>query len=317
MTAADSVTYVETAATVRSLRLAHTSVEVGHLYMEELGDDDRVRAHFQRVRPWLAAVLADAEGTRVSTCVLLDDYTQRTSTARAAVDRLLRVADECGVRVDYLVRESGCDTTDDGVPVAELVYARLLPEPPPGTNGSRPPVQESGWLCNGERSDDIGSDQAMRAGAWQPPYEFGKRNHSVFLDVELVKTDPETGRKRWSCAFLSAVWQLLRMGMLRHHGEPVIAPTPWEDDAPWPEDWDDLPWIVQLRPDAEAFAAYRTLSIIPSDYIAVEHAVRLVLGHLALDQAEIDQVVARGAKEGLLVPRSATKRMSHVLYGEM
>ncbi|MFC7614881.1 SCO2522 family protein [Actinokineospora soli] len=234
MTAADSVTYVETAATVRSLRLAHTSVEVGHLYMEELGDDDRVRAHFQRVRPWLAAVLADAEGTRVSTCVLLDDYTQRTSTARAAVDRLLRVADECGVRVDYLVRESGCDTTDDGVPVAELVYARLLPEPPPGTNGSRPPVQESGWLCNGERSDDIGSDQAMRAGAWQPPYEFGKRNHSVFLDVELVKTDPETGRKRWSCAFLSAVWQLLRMGMLRHHGEPVIAPTPWEDDAPGP-----------------------------------------------------------------------------------
>ncbi|CAM5273688.1 putative protein OS=Streptomyces tendae OX=1932 GN=GUR47_09790 PE=4 SV=1 [Streptomyces tendae] len=112
------------------------------------------------------------------------------------------------------------------MPVAEAVAGRIVEEPPPGSYGQRPPAAQTGWLANGVRSPVARAPQAMkRAAAWEPPRETAARRHSVFLDVELWSDDAD-GERLWSCPFLAAVWQLARLGLLRHEGEAVFDPQP-------------------------------------------------------------------------------------------
>jgi hypothetical protein len=325
MNTLDSAVYSEAAQEhqIREVPLSHLSIEVGHFYMDDLRTgEDRIRAQFKRVAPWIAAARATVDagrGTaRVSTCFLIDDYFRDDTDPGEVLEMLIRIAGECGVPIDYVAREAGCCVADD-VPVAGLVAERLLPEPAPGTNGTRPPVHESGWLCNGLRSDEPGSDQAMRAQEWRPAAEFGRRNHSIFLDVELWRTEHDRADGtpvRWSCPFLASVWQLLRLGMLRYEGAPVAEPRQWPPGMPWPEQWADLPAVIRLNPEAAPFAAYRSVSILPTTYLPVENAVALILGHLSLDESVTDQVVARGAREGLRISRSVTRRISHIFIDE-
>ncbi|GAA3887570.1 SCO2522 family protein [Saccharothrix violaceirubra] len=308
----------------RHLALAHLSVEVGHFYMEDLaGGDDRVRTQFRKVAPWLeatrSALAADLDGVRprLSTCFLVDDYFRSDTAPEEVVDRVLSIAEEYGVRIDYLAREAGCSEADR-VPLAELTAAMLLPEPPVGSNGSRPPVQDSGWLCNGERSpaDHTGRQAMMPREEWRPAVEFGKRNHSIFLDVELWRdrtevVDGTPGQRRlWSCPFLAAVWQLMRLGALRHEGEPVAQPRRWS--GPWPKRWADLPAVIQLTEHPAPFAAYRTTSILPQSYLGIEHATNVILNHLDVDEAVIAQTVDRAQREGVFVPAQLGARLSHV-----
>lgn len=310
-----------------NLPLSHLSIEVGHFYMEDLlNGEDRIRAQFRQVAPWVQAAMA-ATGQarpRVSTCFLVDDYFRDDTSPGKIVDKLTRIAAECGVEIDYLAREAGCAVTDrpdrDPVQLAEMVVAMLLPEPPAGTNGSRPPLHESGWLCNGERSpaSDTQSGQAMQVKPWQPPMEFGGRNHSIFLDVELWKDVPEQTegrlirRRVWSCPLLASIWHLLRLGMLRYYADPVAVPQPPPPDGEWPDTWPQLPAVMRLNPDAAPFAAYRTLSVMPRSYLGIEHAVDVILNHIDLDQAVIDQVIERGRTENIAIPRRVTQRISHV-----
>lgn len=305
---------------VRKVPLSHLSIEVGHLYMEDIRNgDERIREHFQRIVPWLATAIASVGSNqpRVSTCLLLDDYSQSETSPADVMGNLLKIAAECDLPIDYIAREAGCCVAD-GVPLAELTAARLLPEPAPGTNGSRPPASASGWLCNGERSPEPESDQAMRTQQWRPPQEFSKQRHSIFIDVELwKKTDKQVdshavSQWTWACAFLASVWQLLRLGMLRYRGDAVAEPRPWSSDAEWPERWDDLPAVMRLNPHAAPFAAYRSMSILPHRYLPIENAVRVILGHLSVDDAVTDQVVERAATEGLQVSRSVIDRVSHI-----
>lgn len=326
MNTLDSAVYSEAAQQhqIREVPLSHLSIEVGHFYMEDLRNgEDRIRAQFTRIAPWIAAARATVDagrGTpRVSTCFLIDDYFRDDTDPGEILEKLVTIAGECGVSIDYVAREAGCCVADD-VPLAELVAERLLPEPAPGTNGARPPVHESGWLCNGQRSAEPGSDQAMRAQEWHPATEFGRRNHSIFLDVELWRTvkDRTDGKPvLWSCPFLASVWQLLRLGMLRYDGNPVAEPRRWPPGMPWPEQWADLPAVIRLNPEAAPFAAYRSVSILPPAYLPIENAVALILGHLSLDESVTDQVVTRGAGEGLRISRSVTNRLSHIFVDEV
>jgi hypothetical protein len=321
----DSTTYSEATDQdrVRGIPLSHLSIEVGHFSMEDLlNGAERIRAQLQRVVPWSTAAATSVAtrggvSPRLSTCFLVDDYFRSDTNPADILDKLIPIATECGVSIDYLAREAGCCVADD-VPLAELTAARLLPEPTPGTTGSRPPTQESGWLCNGVRSPESDPGQAMRTQKWQPPQELGKRNHSIFLDVELWKEADKRAKgevvtsRKWSCSFLASVWQLLRLGMLRHYGAAVAQPYPWPPGAKWPEHWDDLPAVIRLNPHAAPFAAYRTVSILPHSYLPIEHAVRVILGHLSLDDAVIGQVVEREAGEGLRVSSSVIDRVSYV-----
>jgi len=327
VTGLDTPVYTEstTRNEPRHVALSHLSVEVGHLYMQDfVGGDDRIRAQFRKVVPWLNATRAALEddlngvAPRLSTCFLIDDYFRPHDTQPAdVITRLVAIAAEFDIEIDYLAREAGCFEAD-GVPLAELTAAMLLPEPPVGTTGSRPPVQDIGWLCNGERSpDNSGGSQAMMpATEWKPAVEFGRRNHSIFLDVELwrdwtEKVDGESVTRRlWSCPFLASVWQLLRLGALRYEGEPVAEPRQWTAD--WPAQWSDLPAVIQLSKRAAPFAAYRTVSVLPQAYLGIEHAVRVILSHLDIDESVIAKTVARAEQEGVPVPGGLSTRVSHV-----
>ncbi|MFI2640048.1 SCO2522 family protein [Streptomyces sp. NPDC018610] len=303
----------------QSVPLSHLSLELGHLYMEDFeAGPHRLREHFAQVRPWAVAARAAAAARtggrrpRISTCFLVDDYFTRFSSPRELVPLLLAEADRAGLVIDYLARESGCAVTGKA-PVAQAVAGRIVESPPPGSYGNRPPAAQTGWLANGERSPVARAPQAMKtAAAWQPPKETAARRHSVFLDVELWSEDAE-GRRTWSCPFLAAVWQLARLGLLRNEGEPVLTPHPHTGDT-FPDDWDELPSLVRLNPRADPFAAYRTCSVLPTRFLPVEHAVRVVLDQIEVDAGALGQVAERSSREAVAVPDSVADRVSYVFY---
>jgi hypothetical protein len=303
-------------ARVVSLPLSHVSVELGHLYMEDFAaGPEALRVHFERVSPWVRALEqyhASALGRRtprISTCFLVDDYFTRFSTPAKVIPDLLAAAEMSDLRIDYLARESACAMADGTAP-AELVLGRLVPEPAQDTNGSRPPVHEVGWLSNGERSATGEVDEAMGSiSAWTPPRQNSARRHSIFTDVELWD-ESEEGRV-WSCAFLAAVWQLLRLGLLRDEGSPVVQPRPGHADE-LPDRWDELPPLLQLNPAAQPFAAYQTFSILASRFLSVEHAVRTILSQVSVAPSVFEQIAERSKAERFPVSTEVVDRITYV-----
>jgi hypothetical protein len=303
----------------QSVPLSHLSLELGHLYMEDFeAGPERLRAHFEEVRIWVDAARASAarrtggKPPRISTCFLIDDYFTRFSTPAELVPLVLKEAQEAGLGIDYLARESGCAVADR-IELAESVMHRLVESPPPGSYGSRPPVSQTGWLANGQRTPTTARSALGEVKGWQPPQETAARNHSVFMDVELWSE--KDGRRLWSCPFLAAVWQLARLGLLRHLGDAVLVPRPW-DGADFPHDWDRLPPLLKLNDTAAPFSAYRTCTLMPNRFLAVEDAVRLILDQIDVDAAALEQVAVRSAKEGLAVPAAVAQRATYVFYEE-
>ncbi|MET9164554.1 SCO2522 family protein [Streptomyces sp. XHT-2] len=304
----------------QAVPLSHLSLELGHLYMEDFeAGPEHLRRHFARVRPWAEAaraVAADRAGgrrARISTCFLIDDYFTRFASPAEVVPMLLEEAERAGLAVDYLARESACAVSGK-VPVAEAVAARIVEEPPPGSYGNRPPAAQTGWLANGVRSPTARAPQAMRkVAAWEPPRETAARRHSVFLDVELWNETPD-GERLWSCPLLAAVWQLARLGLLRHQGEAVFEPQP--HTGAFPDEWDDLPPLVRLGERADPFAAYRTCSVLPGRFLPVEHAVRVILDQTDVDRDALRQAAERSAGEGVPVPGPVADRVSYVYCEE-
>ncbi|MFC9994368.1 SCO2522 family protein [Nocardia sp. NPDC127526] len=317
--------------------LSHLSIEAGHFYMDDLlNGEDRIKAQLKRVAPLVEAYtqVARAEfgpGARVSTCFLVDDYFKHDTDPTEILTKLFGAAEECGVRIDYLAREAGCaevpvfidsEPIGDPIRLAEMMAARIVAEPEENSTGRRPPTAENGWLCNGRRSSEYDPRQATQVRPYRPPEEFGARNHSIFLDVQLWdRYTEEIGgepveRTRWSCPFLASIWQLLRLGMIRHEGAVVAAPLAWTE--PWPEDWWKLPTVVKLNPQAAPFAAYRAVSLLPHSYLGIEHAVRVILDHLQLDEEVYAKLAERGAAERVpvTVPRAVTQRLNHVFLGD-
>jgi hypothetical protein len=173
-------------------------------------------------------------------------------------------------------------------------------------------VSEVGWLSNGQRSPVDDGREAMRRATWAPPLQIDARNHSVFVDVELW--DEKAGKRTWSCAYLAAVWQLLRLGLLRDSGASVLRPSTWTGG--FPDAWEELPPITQLNPAAMPFSAYRTFSVLPSRFLQVEHAVRIILEQVAPVAAVLDQIRDRGVRDDVLVSPDVTGRVDYVFFSE-
>jgi hypothetical protein len=300
---------------VAEVPLSHLSVELGHFYMEDLvGDRTDLDSYFERIAPWanthLLASLArvSERKLRASTCLLVDDYFSVLRPPVQLIPALVDAARRNGLRIDYIARESACAQAGD-VPLASLVEASLVDDPPPGTNGARPPTHETGWLSNGTRSPAPGISEAMRAAEpWHPPAENGARRHSIFLDVELWNDAQPT--REWSCSFLAAVWQLLRLGLLRASGGHVATPVQIEAGR-LPDSWSDFPAVARLNPRAMPFCAYRTFSVMDSRFLSVEHAVRTVLAQAAIDPVVLEQTVRRSAAENAEVSPEAADRVSY------
>lgn len=299
----------------RAVPYSHLSVELGHLYMEDFArGPERLFAHFAQAALWAeTAVRALARTTgprpRVSTCFLIDDYFTRFSSPAEIIPLVTDAAARAGLRVDYIARESGCATAE-GVEVAALLLARLVASPPMSGIGGRPPTTETGWLSNGTRPQSAGAPQAMStASEWQPPLEYGAGHHSIFLETQLWADGPD-GMRQWSCPFLGAVWQMLRLGLLREDGKAVMPVHTWSDEA-FPEEWDALPPLVRLDRTAAPFFAYRTFSVLGSRFLPVEHAVRTILDHTAADAEALAQAAERSAGEGFPLPWGLSERVMY------
>jgi hypothetical protein len=313
--------YQEETATdrVAAVPLAHLSVEIGHLYMEDFAEraGDRLVEYFERLAPWVRAARESlpVPRPRISTCFLIDDYFVHSTRPGQVLPAVLDAARRAGVDIDYVAREAACAQTGPTSP-AELVLARLVPEPPPGSTGSRPPPQVAGWLCNGVRTPVPALNQALsEPPGWQPPSENGANRHSVFIDVQLfndIDTGPpdNPGRQRvWSCPFLSAVWQLLRLGALRDYGGPVWSAQPLP--ATWPESWAQLPALSAVRPGAAPFAAHRTVSVLDGRFLPVEHAVRTILGQYHLAPAVRDRLAEAAERDAVVLPDELVDRVGY------
>jgi hypothetical protein len=313
-----TATYQEASAEVRVQRLplSHLSLELGHLYFEDFEEGpDRLTAHFEQVKPWAAAAreiyTAGLRSTpRVSTCFLIDDYFGPKGSPADILPGLVEAARAAETPIDYLVRESACADAD-GISLAQLVLDHIVEDPAPDTTGARPPVRDVGWLSNGKRSPNTDQAEAMTAATWRPPAQNAANRHSVFMDVQLW--DAPKGERRWSCAYLASVWQLLRLGLLRYGGEPVAQPRPF--DGEFPAAWHHLPAVVQLNPDAPPFSAYRAVSVLGSRFFPTEHAVRTVLSQVAVDSMLAGEATTRAASEGLTLPLEAADRVSYVFMG--
>ncbi len=306
---------------VDQVPLAHLSIELGHLYMEDFAaGPDRLRLLMEQVAPWARAARESCAGqlspgtARISSCFLVDDYFTQFSSPREVVPMLVRAAESAGLRIDYLARESAC-VQADGVDLAGLVQARLVPDPPPRTNGARPPVGDTGWLCNGERSPQPDVPEAMRVPAgWRPPSENGANRHSIFVDVQLW--GEVDGVRQWSCPYLAAVWQLLRLGLLRHGGQQVARPRPVAAELPMA--WRDLPPVTRLSDRAAPFTAFRTFSVLASRFLPIEHAVRTILSQVDVGRAVRTQMVQRAAAESpvaLELPAETIDRVEYAFTG--
>ncbi|GAA4918036.1 SCO2522 family protein [Stackebrandtia albiflava] len=299
--------------------LSHLSVELGHLYREDYARDDAALVeYFRRVGSWYEAArdIAARElapvRPRVCTTFLVDDYSGGIPPPNELIPRVVRLAGEAGVTIDYVARESGCAHTGDSA-VAPLVAARLVDEPPPGTTGVRPPASVTGWLSNGERSTAGAGRPAMAPSPqWTPPRENAGNPHSVFVDVEMWNLGADR-LPRWSCAFLAAVWQLLRLGLLRDEGRLVAVPEPVPERLDVP--WRDLPAVMRSTPRPAPFAAYRTLSIMDSRFLKTEHAVRTLIGAFAAQRPVLEQLARRAGQEGIGLPDVVADRIGYVFLG--
>jgi hypothetical protein len=303
------------ATTVRSVALSHLSLELGHLYMDDfMAGESRLREQFRRVSPWAETAVRQAREAlprgrpRISTCFLIDDYFTRFSTPREVVTSLVAAAGAAGLTIDYVARESGCARAGT-VDVARLVQDHLVDEPAEGSNG-RPAATVSGWLTNGQRSPGASASAMAAPWQWRPPRQSAVQNHSIFVDIELW-SGPDDDRL-WSCPFLAAVWQLQRLGLLRHLGEPVAAPVP-ATAADLPVEWELMPPIVRLNPQAAPFHAYRTFTAMESRFLPIELAVRTILGNVAIDPVAAAQVRDRARGEGLDLPDETVGRIGYAL----
>lgn len=316
MTTADEV-FTEESATpvVHSVALSHLSIELGHLYMDDFRQGERrLRDQFRRVRPWARTAVESMSAAlpgrapRISTCFLIDDYFTRFSSPPEVVAALVAAARDNDLEIDYVARESGCARAGE-IDLATLVQQHLVDEPAEGTNGGRPATTVTGWLTNGERSPSTGPGPAMAAPrSWRPPRQSAVQNHSIFVDVELWSDGP-SGRL-WSCPFLAAVWQLQRLGLIRHLGKPVGDPRPVAM-ADLPADWDRMPPVVQLNPRAAPMRAYRTFTAMDGRFLPIELAVRTILAQVAVDPMVTAQVGGRAAAEGLELPAEIVERIGY------
>ncbi|GAA1828182.1 SCO2522 family protein [Luedemannella flava] len=329
MTAANDATSVEVVFEQRSAErhlesvpLAHVSVELGHVHHEDFERGaDRLNRHFAAVAAQARAVLGQFEAGQVSTCFLVDDYfasgdpRSMIRDPSRVIPALRDAAASHGLTIDYVARESACASyadpgADDRPPIepARLLAGKLVVDPPPGTYGYRPPPHISGWLSNGQRSG--APSEAMVPDTWQPPRQSGTHRHSIFMDVQLW--DEAGGHRTWSCAFLAAVWQALRLGLLRDDGRRVAVAQAW--GGALPRVWSELPPVVQLTPDPPPFSAVRTWSVLPRGNQLVEAAVSVVLDQLKVESRVVSDLQRQAKAAGAQLPSSIAARVGYVFF---
>lgn len=250
-------------------QLAELSVEVCHLYRDELNEDSVVNG-LRTAKPIVEAFRETRLGDSLSICMLLDDYHQPLHMTGDEVRELVDIAgSKASLQVDYVVSEAALATT------VRALTDRLVPMPYPGAGSEQGDAAVGRYLSsvNGSRLEgrEGGTPDwflPVDAGALEEPTEVKapglsgrvhRGQHDVDLMVELWSSETSNRANKYSCAVLAAWWQLVRLGYLRAGEEPRSP--------------DETITLNSLVP----FFARRTLSILDPSYIEIEHAVRAIL----------------------------------------
>lgn len=259
---------------------ADLSIEVGHAYLGELADKPWLPdASAASAAFWIKPIIEALGSRKVSVCLMVDDY----FVARGGIDpadaevKFAEAFERAGLPLDYVAHEA--DLAD----VAADVRAMIQPQPRFGELAHEQPSGEmntlkdsagrwvsSGWVSNGDpvrkQSVDRGFRIAGAATAAVKEYVRPEHRTSMALEVQIYKSDKN--ETEWACPFLAACWQLVRLGALRDEDNQLVFPKR----------------LRRLREDTAPFHAHKTLSLIPSSMLRVEHAVRVILSQLDLDE---------------------------------
>jgi hypothetical protein len=260
-----------------ALEIAHMSVEIAHIYLGELTEKtagDAVAAAIDRVGPVVDRMIKD-HGRTVSTCVLIDDYFEsRGPTPEQAVEIFKNAAERLGFRLDWIAFEADCALA------ADYFFDNLYPQPRfgesshGGTYGELNRLSRSGqsWVSNGDPTRQSKAPRSRRFLGEEVKYLSGKVRPeiatSIALDVEIANFGSQGDDLIWSCPFLAACWQLIRLGCWREPSGGMLAPKR----------------LLAVSDRPPPFFARRTLSHLPSRYLRVEHAVQVILNQLTIDE---------------------------------
>lgn len=267
-----------------ALEIAHMSVEIAHVYLGELTEEtagDALAAAVDRVGPVIDH-MTKSRGRTVSTCILIDDYFEsKGPTPREAVEIFRNAAARLGFRLDWIAFEADCALA------ADYFFDNLYPQPRFGESshgglyGEPNRLSRSGqlWISNGDPTRETKAPRSRRFLGEETKYLPGKVRPeiatSIALDVEIAKAGSQDGDLMWSCPFLAACWQLIRLGCWREPSGGMLAPKR----------------LLAVSDRPPPFFAQRTLSHLPTRYLRVEHAVQVILAQLTIDdraRREID-----------------------------
>lgn len=219
---------------------------------------------------------------QATTCILLDDYFRMPGVALDRLDPRLvaSILDEeftnAGMPVDFIVSEAGLvagvrSLLDLIVPAPELGAGSLGWEPNPEN------ADQSLWLSNLEAAAPVNRRQRSARmtnpsdvdQASEARIDLGRldssRQHALRLEVEVATSaNGDRGQRPFSCALLATWWQLLRLGI---GGDLAQS--------------EEFRGALLVRNGDKPFRADSTLSLLPTDVLEVEAAVRLIIQHIA------------------------------------
>lgn len=290
------------------MKFADISIEIGHFYMSELQSKLQASNSTGEVRDFISARMDagyaaitpivkryEAHKKRVSVVVLVDDYfwTKGYELSREDIAEYIReYSAQMALPLDFVVFESALAESVD------TMFSRIVPFPVDGS-GSRQvdSVDRSRWLSNGQAGRRIArASSTPRLGISRPEDEQDEifvehpRPHSLHIDVEMY-ADDEDGVRKWACPLLAAWWQLIRLGMLRDSKGEACCP----------------PDTIAVQKDSILFAK-RTLTVLASDFLEIEAAVRTILSQVSIPRLWQDQL-----RDGSRIPES-DEHLSRIGY---
>jgi|GEM_PF-1775241 len=252
--------------------MSRLSIEAGHFYAADFREPGNLTRLFKVVRHHMASAvkshaLAYDSGS-VSASFMFDDYHNRPrekgAQPREIMARILGEAATAGVRIDYLAREAAC--TKVASTILETIINSDVSKP--YVQGSTSLEHPSGiWLLNQIISNPPAAPAMKPLEAPRPPTD------GLFVCAEVYNS---SRKKPFACALLAAAWQALRLGIVT---DPDFAQPQLIDvnNLPDWQNWDSMPALIQVNPDASPFTADHALSILPTRFLQTEVVVAQIL----------------------------------------
>ena len=264
------------------MKSASLSVEIGHLYLQELREKEDEAAQKKYVEDrMMAGAIALApviqtyrrHGQEVSTSVLIDDYFWTPGAGPTPEELAILIEhwhtnfqETYGISIDFIVFESSLADT------VKTLHRRIVSLPKEGAgSGAIDASALPSWISNGQelRPNSNRMDPEPKMGL-SPRREEGRtlgqtpRPHAVRIDVELYSE--KQGKRVWACPLLAAWWQLVRLGMLRDERDAPTIPAK----------------TIDLSDGKRTLFAKRTLTALNPQFVEIEVAVWTILSQTSL-----------------------------------